>query len=90
MGPVLGVVDDRYAGGATSRRPHLVRTPHFAPTVRSDLPNAARQSGRLPRTRTGEARLQIFSPHHQHEGRPTQVLGFWCYRITDENALLPA
>jgi hypothetical protein len=31
MGPVLGVLDDRYARRATSPRPHLVRTPHFAP-----------------------------------------------------------
>jgi hypothetical protein len=31
MGPVLGVLDDRYARRATSPRPQLVRTPHFAP-----------------------------------------------------------
>jgi hypothetical protein len=31
MGPVLGVLDNRYAGRAASRRLHLIRTPHFAP-----------------------------------------------------------
>ena len=74
MGPVLGVLDDRYAGGATSPRPHLVRTPHFTPDGPQRPAPTPLGKAEAATYSHGEARLRIPSPHHQPEVDPPRCL----------------
>jgi hypothetical protein len=60
------------------------------PTVRSDLPK--RRSAKREAATYSHGGSQASNPSHLITSTKVdhQVLGFWCYRITDENALLPA
>jgi hypothetical protein len=75
MGPVLGVLNDRYAGRITSRRPPRQNAP-LRP--RRSIATCPMPLGKAEAATysPGEGRLQIPSPHHQHKGRPTQG---WSY-----------